>query len=105
MLPYCIFLSRYNLDPKKIKSRSIVLIALIALIFVSRNTHRLYDEYKKYNYNPFIKFNYEVSKDNFRINDYFLQQINNYKLCIEKNKNCDQNLVKKKGFYFFYEVN
>ena len=105
MLPYCIFLNRYNLDPKKIKSRSIVIIALIALIFVSRNTHRLYDEYKKYNYNPFIKFNYEVSKDNFRINNYFLQQINNYKLCIEKNKNCDQNLVKKKNFYFFYEVN
>ena len=105
MLPYCIFINKYNLSLKKIKSRTIVIIALIAVIFISRNSIRVYDEYEKYNYNPFVKFNYKVSNEDFRLNNFFLQKINDYNLCNEKNKNCDLNLVKKKGFYFFYEIN
>ena len=81
------------------------IIALIAVIFISRNSIRVYDEYEKYNYNPFVKFNYKVSNEDFRLNNFFLQKINDYNLCNEKNKNCDLNLVKKKGFYFFYEIN
>ena len=76
---------------------------MIAVIFISRNSLRIYDEYEKYSYNPLVKFNYNVFKENFRINENFQKKIDNFFYCKEKNERCDDNIKKKRGYYFFYE--
>ena len=57
------------LKNKSIKSKFIILIICISIIFISRNTFRLNKEYTNYNYNFFKDFKYNVEKSYFRINE------------------------------------
>ena len=95
-IPLSIFIEgRLNLNSKlKKKITSLVLISFI--IFSFKNIDRIFKEYDKYNYNPFINAHYFINKNTDPFNRLFLKA--------EKKRNLDgskfyivldKNLIKK----------
>tara|TARA_B100000989_G_scaffold140532_1_gene104553 strand:- start:503 stop:2113 length:1611 start_codon:yes stop_codon:yes gene_type:complete len=58
-IPLSMGLEKYELDWNLYFKRSMVLITIVLIIFVSRNSFRLYKEYKVYNYNIFKNLNFK----------------------------------------------
>tara|TARA_Y200000002_G_scaffold368276_1_gene361172 strand:- start:673 stop:2298 length:1626 start_codon:yes stop_codon:yes gene_type:complete len=58
-IPFSIYLTQLNIDFKTFERKAVILIFVTVIIFSFRNFDRLYDEYKKYDYNPLINFNYK----------------------------------------------
>tara|TARA_B100001540_G_C15787679_1_gene633970 strand:+ start:189 stop:1823 length:1635 start_codon:yes stop_codon:yes gene_type:complete len=68
-IPLSVYLSKFKLDINKVKKRTIFLFVLTVLIFSSKNLVRIYEENKKYGYNPIIHPFFYLNKDGFKIND------------------------------------
>jgi len=101
-IPLSIQISKFEIN-NNFKKKLIMLILLSLIIFVGRNTNRIFIETEKYNYDIFKKTYYIVSENHLRI-DKFLRKIKNELYnCKKKNiKNCIyQNIkIEKKNNYF-----
>ena len=65
-----------------------------------RNTARLYEEYKVYNYNPIKNAYYKDFQQNFLIN----KEIKKTIMCDNKkfSENCENNSIKSKKIFYTY---
>ena len=88
-VPLSIFLEinqkKFNIIIFRLK----ILIFITILVFLSRNTARIDNEIKKYNYEPFKKTFYFVDHSHFRIQKTLDLLINNYQNCKINNEKCD----------------
>ena len=69
-LIFIIFSSNFNFDENnfnKLSFKVSIFLSIVAIIFFSRNVHRLYKEIKKYDFNPLIEFSYKISDEDFRV--------------------------------------
>jgi len=57
----------YQINIKKLSYKVSVFLSIVAIIFFSRNTNRLYKEIKQYDYNPLKEFSYKISDEDFRV--------------------------------------
>ena len=60
-IPISIELEKYELNWSLFFRRSLVLIIVVLIVFVSRNSFRLYKEYEVYNYNIFKSLNFKFT--------------------------------------------
>ena len=88
-VPLSIFLEinqkKFNIIIFRLK----ILIFITILVFLSRNTARIDNEIKKYNYEPFKKTFYFVDHSHFRIQKTLDLLINNYQNCKINIEKCD----------------
>ena len=87
------YLIRFEDKNNIIKKKIYLFVCLALLIFVLRNTSRLSNEIKVYNYKPFSGVYYSLSDNGFRIQKKINKTIENYKMCTKNKENCDSNLV------------
>lgn len=66
-LPLTYKLNLSSIKPKSFISKSLILIIITISIFIIRNSLRINDEYKKYNYNPFKNTFYVINNKHLRI--------------------------------------
>ena len=79
-IPSSLILSRINLDYEVYAKRSMILLAVTILIFLSRNVSRLNNEYNQYGYNIFNNSNFLFIGGDKKV--YF-----RYSIHLEENKN------------------
>jgi hypothetical protein len=66
-IPFSILLEKFNSNYKQTAKKYLLIIILTFLIFFLRNTHRIYKEIIKYDYQPIKHGSYIVTKDYFGI--------------------------------------
>ena len=89
----------------KIKKKIAVLILITLLIFLGRNMMRIFDEHDQYSYKPLIDVFYNFDDRHFDIQNKMENIIKDYKDCMNKNCN-DQNdigIKEKFNTYVFYK--
>lgn len=89
-VPSSIFLSIFKNDITKIKKMTLYLIVITLTIFIIRNVDRIYNEYKKYDYNIINNAFYRINEDHFRIDKLFKDLINNHEICGRNSNLCDK---------------
>ena len=92
-IPLANYLIRFEDKNNIIKKKIYLFVCLALLIFVLRNTSRLSNEIKVYDYKPFSEVYYSLSDNGFRIQKKINKTIENYKMCTKNKENCDSNLV------------
>jgi hypothetical protein len=100
-IPFSFFLDKNILLDKKTILRIYLCILLIFIIFILRNTHRIYKQSTKYNYNPFIYSSFNKNFEDYHV----YEQINKIKLCYSKNPDCAVDSIRLKKIsdrYLFY---
>ena len=107
-LPISYYLSKSE-NIKRVKLKSIILICLTLIIFISRNIDRIINENEKYQYNPLNDVKYYVDQKHFRISNKFDYLIREKLNCKMNDKICKKNLdeidVKEKfGYKIFYKI-
>ena len=101
-IPLSIQISKFEIN-NNFKKKLIMLILLSLIIFVGRNTNRIFIETEKYNYDIFKKTYYIVSENHLRIDKFLREITNEFYNCKNKNiKNCIyQNIkIEKKNNFF-----
>ena len=84
-IPLSIILEKYNENNFRYKVKTIIILTII--IFIARNLERLHKEYKIYNYNPFIKLEYNLKDSFFRYQNKIYEDIKQDKIkSIYKNR-------------------
>ena len=58
IIPTCVFLTKFNYNYEKFYKKSLILVIVGLIIFLSRNTNRLIKEYNQYSYIPYKNLNY-----------------------------------------------
>ena len=105
-IPLSIHLSKYSINPKLFKKKTIFIILLTIVIFLSRNVSRIDKEYHKYDYNILNNAFYWDDQKNFEI----FNQIKKLNKCyIKKDLNfCSDYNIKVKflnNSYIYYREN
>lgn len=105
-IPLSIHLSKYSINPKILRKKTIFIIFLTIVIFLSRNVSRIDKEYHKYNYNILNNAFYWKDQQNFKI----FNQIKKLNKCyIKKDSNfCSDYNIKVKflnNSYIYYREN
>jgi len=105
-IPLSIHLSKYSINPKLLKKKTLFIIFLTIVIFLSRNISRIDKEYHKYDYNILINAFYWDEQQNFKI----FNQIKKLNKCyVKKNLNfCSDYNIKVKflnNSYIYYREN
>jgi hypothetical protein len=99
---FSIKFSSYQIDIKKLYRKFIFLIILSLLILFIRNSFRIKEEVKKYNYQPLQHSGFIFEENHyFRANKIFNNLIQNYKVCVLGNSICDESLKKKIGYNYY----
>ena len=102
-IPFSIFLSSV-VKSKNIEIKTLSIIILALVIFLSRNVDRIVKENKKYQYNPFKSVTYNIDNSNFRISKKMENLLLKKKYC-DDDEICFKNepiLVKKENNYFVF---
>ena len=103
-IPVSIYISRFQLE-KNLKKKIFILITCSLIIFIARNTNRIYKEVNQYNYDLINKPFYSVEENYFKIDNFMKEIKKNYDNC--KNVSSpDCNIyngikIKEKNNYFF----
>lgn len=93
-----------NNSLKKIK----ILVCLSFIIFFLRNIDRIYDETKKYNYEPLRNPAYKLQENHFRIDKEMKEIEINYNNCnfdLQKCKTLNKRIIIKNGYKIFIKNN
>ncbi len=103
-IPISIYISRFQLK-KNLRRKIFILITCSLIIFIARNTNRIYTEVDQYNYDLLNKPFYPVEKSYFKIDNFMKEIKKNYDDCKNINSS-DCNIyngikIKKKNNYFF----
>ena len=99
-IPFSLFLEKFKIKKNTIKLKFISLIFITILIFLGRNFLRITNEIEIYNYKPFTETYFRVNKSYFRFDKMFNEYIDNYEICMKKEKNCNKTLNLKVKKYF-----
>ena len=91
-IPTSLLMEKYNLTSKKVYIKTISIILITTIIFLSRNYMRITQEVEKYSYKPFNFAFYNLDSSHFRIDNEFKRILLNYEDCINKINTCDKNL-------------
>ena len=91
-VPCTLILERFKNKIGLTKKKTIVLLIIGFTVFIFRNTDRIINENKKYNYNPFLYPYYKIDNTYFRIENETNNLIKNYYNC-EKGKKRDYNHI------------
>ena len=90
-IPFSIYLNQLNIDFKTFEKKALILVVVTVIIFSFRNSERLYDEYRKYNYNPLLNLNYKFiggdEEFHYRYNSHLRKKYINYDSFKIMNKN------------------
>ena len=101
-IPLSIYISRFEIN-NNFKKKLIVLISLSIIIFIGRNTNRIFIETEKYNYDIFKKTYYTVDENHLRIDRFLREIISEFYNCKSKDINICiyQNIkIEKQGNYY-----
>lgn len=101
-IPLSIYISRFEIN-NNLKKKLIVLITLSIIIFIGRNTNRIFIETEKYNYDIFKKTYYAVDENHLRIDRFLREIISEFYNCKNKNiNNCiyQNKKIEKQGNYY-----
>ena len=101
-IPLSIYISRFEIN-NNLKKKLIVLITLSIIIFIGRNTNRIFIETEKYNYDIFKKTYYAVDENHLRIDRFLREIISEFYNCKSKDINICiyQNIkIEKQGNYY-----
>ena len=94
-IPTSLLIEKYNLNSKKVYLKTISIILITTIIFLSRNYMRINDEIEKYSYKPFDYTFYNLDSSHFRIDNEFKKIFFNYENCKKEKKICDKSLRPK----------
>ena len=104
-VPCTFILERFKNRIGLTKKKTIVLLIIGFTVFIFRNTDRIINENKKYNYNPFLYPYYKIDNTYFRIENETNNLIKNYYNCKKGKKICNNNfnyrVIKKFDKYIF----
>jgi hypothetical protein len=78
-IPMSLFLERYSENKPNFKNKVYIILILAIAVFLIRNTGRIYNEYKAYNYNPIVNAYYKDFQQNFKIS----KSIEKINMCID----------------------
>ena len=99
LMPTSIIITKFKNNSNQIYKKTSLLFCIVVIVFFSRNYVRIYDEFKKYDYNPLKNPLYKVEKKHFRIEKKFFELIRNYEKCEQSLNSCDyKNRAKIKKF-------
>jgi len=95
-IPICFILS--SLDNNFLNKKKIILSLIIFsfLIFFNRNIYRIYKEYVKYDYNPFLNPYYHIDKNEYDgVSANIKKTIEDFNKCkLDKQNDCSNTLLK-----------
>ena len=98
-MPTSIIITKFKNNSNQIYKKTSLLFCIVVIVLFSRNYVRIYDEFKKYDYNPLKNPLYKVEKKHFRIEKKFFELIKNYEKCEQSLNSCDyKNRAKIKKF-------
>ena len=100
-------MSKFKNDLKKIKKNVFTIILVASIVFLTRNSIRIYDEIEKYQYSPLSNIFYKVDPHHLRINKQILELKKQYDEC-QNSKRCEEKIVKifkKNGKFIIYNKN
>ena len=99
LMPTSIMIAKFKNNSNQIYRKISLLFCIVAIVFFSRNYVRVYDEFKKYDYNPLKNPLYKVEEKHFRIEKKFFGLISNFEKCEKSLNSCDyKNRAKVKKF-------
>ena len=94
--PICFILS--SIDNNFLNKKKIIfsLIIFSFLIFFNRNIYRIYKEYVKYDYNPFLNPYYQIDKNEYDVVSANIKKIiEDFNQCkLDKQNDCSNTLLK-----------
>jgi hypothetical protein len=94
--PILIFLtgkiSSHQLKFAILKKRIIFLFSIVICIFLAKNITRIFNEYQKYEYNPFVSVNYKITNADFGIYNEIKILKKNMLDCSELVDNCNKDV-------------
>ena len=88
-LPASYFFNKLAIDKEKFKKLKLYIIIFTFFIFSARNIHRINQEIKIYDYQPFKHTFYSVTDHNFRIHNDITKRIKLYENCKDTKINCE----------------
>jgi hypothetical protein len=95
-IPICFILS--SIDNNFLNKKKIILFLIIFsfLIFFNRNIYRIYKEYVKYDYNPFLNPYYQIDKNEYdAVSANIKKIIEDFNRCkLDKKNDCSNTLLK-----------
>jgi hypothetical protein len=95
-IPICFILS--SIDNNFLNKKKIILSLIIFsfLIFFNRNIYRIYKEYVKYDYNPFLNPYYQIDKNEYEaVSANIKKIIEDFNKCkLDKQNDCSNTLLK-----------
>jgi hypothetical protein len=98
-IPICFMLSR--LENNFLNKKKIIFFLIICsfLIFFTRNIYRIYKEYVKYDYNPFLNPYYQIDKNEYETTSANIKKIiEDFSECnLNKQNNCSNTPLKFRG--------
>ena len=78
-LPLSFHLSKFYQNNKQIIKKFYLILSIIIFVFLFKNIQRIFDENKKYGYNPLINPYYNIINDAFEVNKLLKRIEENYK--------------------------
>ena len=102
-IPTSLFLEKYSENKSNFKKKVYIILILAIAVFLIRNTGRIYNEYKAYNYNLIENAYYKDFQQNFDI----AKRIDKITMCIDNqvDRKCENEDIKSKKIfnsYIFY---
>jgi hypothetical protein len=98
-IPICFILS--SIDNNFLNKKKIIFFLIICsfLIFFTRNIYRIYKEYVKYDYNPFLNPYYQIDKNEYEgVSANIKKIIEDFSECnLDKQNNCSNTPLKFRG--------
>jgi hypothetical protein len=98
-IPICFILS--SIDNNFLNKKKIIFFLIICsfLIFFTRNIYRIYKEYVKYDYNPFLNPYYQIDKNEYEgVSANIKKIIEDFSECnLDKQNNCSNTHLKFRG--------
>ena len=78
-LPLSFYLSKFSQNKKQIIKKFYLILSIIIFVFLLKNIQRIFDENKKYGYNPLINPYYNIISEAFEVNKLLKRIEENYK--------------------------
>ena len=95
-IPISVKLGSSQIYLKKYTKTTIILVSLTTIIFLSRNTNRIFNEVEQYSYKPISQTYYLIDDGHFRIQKKMDQLIEQYNKCKNKKLECNTDIKIKK---------